>query len=90
MQIESYSSIAYRIALVAAGRHDAMVSLTTKRDWDLAAADLVIWESGGKLTGAEGQTLLYNQPAAAQRATIAAGRRLHAALLAAFAPMRQK
>jgi myo-inositol-1(or 4)-monophosphatase len=82
MQIESYSSIAYRIALVAAGRHDAMVSLTTKRDWDLAAADLLIWEAGGKLTGTEGQMLLYNQAPAAQRATIAAGPRLHAALLA--------
>jgi myo-inositol-1(or 4)-monophosphatase len=87
MRIESYSSIAYRIALVAAGQHDAMVSLTTKRDWDLAAADLLIWEAGGKLTGAEGQMLLYNQAAAAQRATIAAGPRLHAVLLAV---MRQK
>jgi myo-inositol-1(or 4)-monophosphatase len=86
MQIESYSSIAYRIALVAAGRHDAMVSLTTKRDWDLAAADLLIWEAGGKLTGAEGPPLLYNQAAAAQRATIAAGPRLHAALLACISP----
>ena len=41
MQVEKLSrSIAYRIVLVACGRHDAMVSLTVKRDWDLAAADL--------------------------------------------------
>ena len=82
MQIESYSSIAYRVALVAAGRHDAMVSLTVKRDWDLAAADLLAWEAGGKLTGADGRKLVYNLPAAAQRATVAAGPALHALLLA--------
>ena len=82
MQIESYSSIAYRVALVACGRHDAMVSLTVKRDWDLAAADLIIWEAGGRLTGTSGEKLLYNQPAAAQRATIAAGPKLHGLLLA--------
>ena len=82
MQVESYSSIAYRIALVAAGKHDAMVSLTVKRDWDLAAADLLMWEAGGKLTGADGNKLIYNLPAAAQRATVAAGPALHALLLA--------
>jgi myo-inositol-1(or 4)-monophosphatase len=85
MQVESYSSIAYRIVLVAAGRHDAMISLSVKRDWDLAAADLVIWEAGGKLTGTDGQELIYNQPPAAQRATVAAGPELHALLLARLA-----
>ena len=85
MQVESYSSIAYRVVLVAAGRHDAMISLTVKRDWDLAAADLILWEAGGMLTDAAGEKLIYNRPSAAQRATIGAGPKLSPLLLAKIA-----
>jgi myo-inositol-1(or 4)-monophosphatase len=85
MQVETYSSIAYRVVLVAAGRHDAMISLTVKRDWDLAAADLILWEAGGILTDAAGQKLIYNRPSAAQRATIGAGPKLQPLLLAKIA-----
>ena len=82
MQIESFSSIAYRVALVAAGTFDAMISLTNKRDWDLAAADIILSEAGGRLVGADGRGLSYNSPAALQGATIAAGPGLIAPLLA--------
>jgi myo-inositol-1(or 4)-monophosphatase len=87
MEVTSYSSIAYRVALVADGRHDAMVSLSTKCDWDLAAADLIVNEAGGLLTDEKGGSLIYNQPAATQHAAIAAGGRLHAQILA---HLRQK
>jgi myo-inositol-1(or 4)-monophosphatase len=85
MQIESFSSIAYRIVLVAAARFDAMISLTMKRDWDLAAADIILTEAGGRLVGADGATLSYNRPQALQGATIAAGPALIAPLLAELA-----
>ena len=85
MQIESFSSIAYRIVLVAAARFDAMISLTMKRDWDLAAADIILAEAGGQLVGADGATLSYNRPQALQGATIAAGPRLIAPLLTELA-----
>lgn len=85
MQIESFSSIAYRIVLVAAGRFDAMISLTLKRDWDLAAADVILAEAGGKLAGADGAPLRYNRAQAMQGATIAAGPALIAPLLAELA-----
>ena len=81
MHVSSYSSIAYRIALVAAGKHDAMVSLSVKRDWDLAAADLIVQEAGGLLTDEAGALLIYNRASATQRAAIAAGPKLHALLL---------
>ena len=54
--IENFNSIAYRVALVAAGRFDAMVSLTSKRDWDLAAADIILGEAGGRLVDRDGTT----------------------------------
>jgi myo-inositol-1(or 4)-monophosphatase len=82
MQIESFNSIAYRIVLVAMARFDAMISLTLKRDWDLAAADLVLTEAGGLLVGADGAGLRYNRTQAIQGATIAAGPALIAPLLA--------
>jgi myo-inositol-1(or 4)-monophosphatase len=85
MQTESFSSIAYRIVLVAAARFDAMISLTAKRDWDLAAADIILAEAGGRLAGADGAPLHYNRAETIQGATIAAGPGLIAPLLAQLA-----
>jgi myo-inositol-1(or 4)-monophosphatase len=82
MEVTTLSSIAYRLALVAAGKEDAMISLTVKHDWDLAAADVIVQEAGGLLTDQAGRQLLYNRPSATQRATIAAGPKLHGLLLA--------
>jgi myo-inositol-1(or 4)-monophosphatase len=82
MHIESFSSIAYRVALVAAARFDAMISLTAKRDWDLAAADIILGEAGGRLVDADGLPLAYNGARAVQGATVAAGAGLLAPLLA--------
>jgi len=85
MHIENFSSIAYRVALVAAGRFDAMISLTSKRDWDMAAADIILCEAGGRLVGANGGALTYNGALALQGATIAAGPGLTGPLLAELA-----
>jgi myo-inositol-1(or 4)-monophosphatase len=85
MHVENFSSIAYRVALVAAGRFDAMISLTTKRDWDMAAADIILNEAGGRLVGPNDAPLGYNGPLALQGATIAAGPGLTGPLLAELA-----
>ena len=85
MHVENFSSIAYRVALVAAGRFDAMISLTTKRDWDMAAADIVLGEAGGRLVGPDGTALTYNSPLTLQGATIGSGPGLTGPLLAELA-----
>lgn len=82
MHVETFSSIAYRVALVAADSFDAMISLTSKRDWDLAAADIVLAEAGGTLVGGDGRPLAYNRASTAQGATVAAGLSLIQPLLA--------
>jgi myo-inositol-1(or 4)-monophosphatase len=82
MVIENFSSIAYRVALVADGRFDAMISLTSKHDWDLAAADIILSESGGRLVDSQEQPLVYNRALAVQGATVAAGPALIGPLLA--------
>lgn len=42
-------SLAYRIAMIAAGRIDATFIKPSSQDWDLAAADLILEEAGGRI-----------------------------------------
>ena len=53
-------SIAYKIALVAKGKVDIAISFTKKNDWDLAAANLILNESGGKVEELFGKEIIYN------------------------------
>jgi len=80
MHVEQRNSIAYRGALVAAGDFDAMLVMNWKNDWDLAAADLIVHEAGGKMTTHSGQTLTYNKPDPRHRSVVAAGPALYKAL----------
>ena len=82
MQVIQRDSVAYRIALVANGEADAAFGLNSKNDWDLAAADLIVTEAGGLMTSHNGQTIEYNREKPIQQSFLAAGRPLHAALLA--------
>lgn len=75
------NSVAYRLALVASGECDATLSMTRKHDWDLAAAELLVQEAGGRATTHTGGGFRYNQPVPLQQSVIAAGPGLHAELL---------
>lgn len=81
-------SIAYRLALVAAGRFDAVVSFGGKSDWDLAAAELLVTEAGGRVTTTAGERFRYNRESTRHQSCIAANPVLHAALCEAFAGRR--
>ncbi|HEX4178291.1 MAG TPA: 3'(2'),5'-bisphosphate nucleotidase CysQ [Rhizomicrobium sp.] len=81
MHVQNRNSVAYRVVLVADGSADASVSLTAKRDWDLAAADVILSEAGGCLTDARGATLIYNRPTTRQSSLIAANPQLHTAIV---------
>lgn len=80
MHVENPNSIAYRVALVAAGKFDAAMTMAELHDWDLAACDLVIREAGGILTSIEGGELRYNRASVIQPSALAAGPKLHAVL----------
>ena len=66
MHVQNRNSVAFRLVLVADGSADASVSLSAKRDWDLAAADIILHEAGGLLTDAGGAALIYNRPVTTQ------------------------
>lgn len=77
-------SLALRLARVADGSIDAGLVSPDSRDWDLAAADLVLSEAGGLVTRHNGDPMVYNRPAPVHATLIAAGRSLHGPLISAF------
>ena len=54
-------SLAYRMCLAASGALDFAVSGMNSHDWDIAAADLMLEEAGGRLVEASGERLQYNR-----------------------------
>jgi myo-inositol-1(or 4)-monophosphatase len=81
MHVQNRNSVAYRVVLVADGSADASVSLTAKRDWDLAAADIILTEAGGCLTDVSGAALIYNRPVTRQSSLVAANPGLHTEII---------
>ncbi|TBW34984.1 3'(2'),5'-bisphosphate nucleotidase CysQ [Siculibacillus lacustris] len=54
-------SLAVRIARVADGALDVAYATRNAHDWDLAAADLLVQEAGGRFTVPSGEPLRYNR-----------------------------
>jgi len=82
MEFVDRNSVAYRIALVASNEVDAAMALNTKNDWDIAAADLILTEAGGRFTTHDGRLFVYNREVPRHRSLIAAGPELYEALFA--------
>lgn len=53
-------SLAYRLALVAEGQFDAMVTLRPAWEWDIAAGALMVTEAGGTIADRTGAPLAFN------------------------------
>ena len=64
-------SIANALALVAAGRVQAALTIEPENEWDLAAGVLLIEESGGAVSDALGKPFVFNQPRPRFRGVIA-------------------
>ncbi|MGH6737369.1 MAG: 3'(2'),5'-bisphosphate nucleotidase CysQ [Methyloceanibacter sp.] len=75
------NSVAYRLALVAAGKGDATISLTAKAEWDLAAAAVLVAEAGGIVTDHRGETHPYNRESPRFPSLVASGKALHPLLI---------
>jgi len=60
--IQPMGSIAYTLALVAAGRADGTLNSDRLHEWDVAAGWLLVQESGGHSTNAGQQPILFNRP----------------------------
>ena len=61
LDVSQFNSVALRICLVASGRFDFTITTRRKRDWDLAAADLIVTEAGGKCLGPSAEAFKYDR-----------------------------
>lgn len=77
-------SLALRLCRVADGRIDAAFAGGQSRDWDLAAADLIVHEADGSMTALAGDAILYNREEVTHGVLVAAGRDRHAQLVEHF------
>jgi myo-inositol-1(or 4)-monophosphatase len=61
MDVIERQSIAYRMALVAAGLGDAALLFGFKHEWDIAAGAALVEAAGGMVTDLWGEPLHFNQ-----------------------------
>ena len=61
LEVVAVGSIAYKLALIAAGKANATFSLTPKNEWDIAAGVLLMEEAGGMITDKLRRPFVFNQ-----------------------------
>jgi myo-inositol-1(or 4)-monophosphatase len=77
-------SLALRLCRVAQGSLDAAFAGGQSRDWDLAAANLIVQEANGNMTTLSGDTISYNRRDVTHGVLVAAGRDRHARIVEHF------
>jgi myo-inositol-1(or 4)-monophosphatase len=74
-------SLAYRMALVAEGRFDAMLTLRDTWEWDVAAGALIVAEAGACVCDRLNAAPVFNNRTPSLAGMVAGGRDVHAQLL---------
>ena len=75
-EIRPMGSVAYKLALVAAGRADVTFTLTPKHEWDVAAGAALVLSAGGVVTTPDSRELRCNQKNPLLPGLIGCGRNL--------------
>jgi myo-inositol-1(or 4)-monophosphatase len=78
------ASLALRLCRVAQGELDAAFAGGQSRDWDLAAANLIVQEANGIMTSLSGDQILYNRRDVIHGVLVAAGHERHARIVSHF------
>ena len=60
-EIKPVGSVAYKLALAAAGECDLNFSVQPKNEWDVCAGELLVREAGGQMLDRSGRARSYNQ-----------------------------
>ena len=81
MHVELTGSVAYKFALIAAGRYDATFTLTPKNEWDVCAGALLVAEAGGMVTDPDGRAIRFNNRSTLLPGLIASNQLLHRAII---------
>jgi myo-inositol-1(or 4)-monophosphatase len=82
-------SVAYKLALVAAGKADATFTRSPKSEWDIASGAALIAEAGGIITDIRGKPLRFNRPQVKLEGLVADNGRIHRELMKIARPARR-
>jgi myo-inositol-1(or 4)-monophosphatase len=80
VNVSPTGSVAYKLALVAAGAGDATFTLLPKNEWDIASGAALIAEAGGLMTDDAGNPIRFNSQKTRLSGIIASNRTLHTAI----------
>ena len=61
LKVSPTGSVAYKLALVAAGKGDATFTRSPKSEWDIASGAALLAEAGGTMTDFHGTMIRFNQ-----------------------------
>jgi myo-inositol-1(or 4)-monophosphatase len=78
--VRAIGSVAYKLALVAAGQADATFTLTPKSEWDIASGVALIIAAGGRVTDLHGEPIQFNRRDVKTPGFVASNGHLHAQL----------
>jgi myo-inositol-1(or 4)-monophosphatase len=76
-RVRGVGSVAYRLALLAAGKGDAVLTGYPRSEWDVAAGAALCLAAGLRVTDALGEALAFNQPRPSVRGLLVAEPGLH-------------
>lgn len=82
------ASMAHKLARVAAGLADGVLSLKTRKEWGSCAGVALVTAAGGLCTHLDGAPVRFNRGAPPPAGLVASGPALHALLLAEAARLR--
>ena len=81
LKVRPTGSVAYKLAMVAAGKADATFTRSPKSEWDIASGAALVIEAGGTITDIKGREIRFNQRNVKLEGLIADNTILHAALM---------
>ena len=77
VRVSPTGSVAYKLAMVAAGKGDATFTRSPKSEWDVASGAALIAEAGGMMTDLEGKPVRFNRPSVKLHGLIASNGIIH-------------
>jgi myo-inositol-1(or 4)-monophosphatase len=81
MKVRPTGSVAYKLAMVAAGKADATFTRSPKSEWDIASGAALVAAAGGTIADIKGHRLRFNQRNVKLEGLIADNTLLHEALM---------
>ncbi len=86
LKVSPTGSVAYKLAMVAAGKADATFTRSPKSEWDIASGAALVIEAGGTITDIKGREIRLNRRNVKLEGLIADNTALHAALMKVAPP----